>query len=186
MNSQWASRHSEGILATNKAVLRRKTLLKLKRNFAFFRSSQSINLLLHFFTIDAANEPEQFRNFYSIRYSDETKIVVERKVTFNIFQRSDNQLFWRGEGGLSRNLMSRQNIERKGKEIFFSYFRRVSLKRAKTYTIKKSSKKNQNSINIPGNISIYIDVTFIRLNNYSWQNYESFYGFSNSNPRNYT
>lgn len=61
------------------------------------RSSRSINFLLHFlsFLRSLANEAEQFRNFYSIRYLDE-KGKKKSEVTFYIFQRFDNQLFDRG------------------------------------------------------------------------------------------
>lgn len=81
MNSQWAFLE-KGISTSNKVVSRLRYFLEnelrkeivstmvKKRNFAFFSffSLRSINSLLHFFTIGAANEPEQFRNFYSKRW----------------------------------------------------------------------------------------------------------------------
>jgi hypothetical protein len=81
--------------------------------------------------------------------------------------------------------MNRQKAEKGKKKLYFSVFvvvSKVIKAKRKTFTIKKkkTSKKYQNSINMPGDISIYIDVMFIKVNQYSLQNYENFYGLFTS------
>lgn len=86
MNSQWAAATlCRGILATNKVVLSLANTFvaaQKERKFHFLLLYGPLICCYSFFTIVAATEPEQFRNFYSIRYLDESG---EREMKLSAF-----------------------------------------------------------------------------------------------------